>query len=68
MRTWASTRAAAFGPQVNERVSASWRRYCKAPDLLQRIAALPMPVHYVLADEEIRRLADARGGFAKNPS
>lgn len=43
-----------YNPQVNERVSASWRRYCTAPDLLQRIAALPMPVHYVLAAEDIR--------------
>lgn len=64
----ASTRAAAFGPQVNERVSASWRRYCKAPALLQRIAALPMTVHYVLADAGIRPLPDARGAFARDPS
>lgn len=43
-----------YNAHVNVTLNAAWRQYCKAPDLLQRIAALDVPVHYILAGADIR--------------
>ena len=43
-----------YNNEVNARMNQSWKDYCKQPDLLARIAALHVPVHYLLAGEDIR--------------
>jgi proline iminopeptidase len=43
-----------FSSQVNARGNRSFRDFCREPDLLRRIAALPMPVRYILAGDDIR--------------
>ena len=46
--------ASPYNMHANSMFTQSWREYCKAPDLLRRIAALNTPVHYILAGEDIR--------------
>ena len=43
-----------YNNEVNTRLNQSWQDFCKRPDLLARIAALQVPVHYLLAGEDIR--------------
>ena len=43
-----------YNNEVNSRMNQSWKDFCKRPDLLLRIAELQVPVHYLLAGEDIR--------------
>ena len=44
-----------YNMHVNSTLTQNWREYCKALDLLQRIAALSTPGHYVLAERTLAR-------------
>ena len=43
-----------YNNEVNARMNESWKQFCKRPDLLARLAALQVPVHYLLAGDDIR--------------
>jgi proline iminopeptidase len=43
-----------YNMEVNAQMNQSWKDFCKRPDLLVRLANLQVPVHYILAGEDIR--------------
>ncbi len=43
-----------YNPQVNEEALASWRRFIKTPDLLRRLAGLPVPALVLGGETDIR--------------
>jgi proline iminopeptidase len=43
-----------YNPEVHRLLLAEWRSFIKAPDLLARIAALPMPITFLHGTNDIR--------------
>jgi proline iminopeptidase len=41
-------------PDVNPRGNASWRAYCRRPELLRQLAELQIPCAFIYAGEDIR--------------
>lgn len=43
-----------YEPAVHHSLLTDWRRWIKAPDLLARLGSLPVPVTFVLAEQDVR--------------
>ncbi len=41
-------------PEVNRQLNESWRAYCRRPGLLQALATLETPVHFIYPENDIR--------------